>query len=53
MLDSPALDLLLLALTDPRTRRRLIDRLRPRVVGWHYPRRRMVRLSGPLLRGWH
>lgn len=48
-----ALGLLLLALTDPRARRCLIGRLRPRVVGWRYPRRRMVRLPGPLLRGWH
>lgn len=38
MLDPLTLDLLLLAVSDDRCRRRLISRLRPRVVGWSYPR---------------
>ena len=49
MLNDLALDLLLLALTDDRSRRRLIGRLRPRLVGRPNPRRRLQRLRGPLL----
>ncbi len=37
--------MLLLALSVPYYRRRLIGRLRPAVTGWHYPKRRMARRS--------
>lgn len=47
-----SLDLLVLALTDDRCRRRLIGRLRPRMVGRPHPQRRLQRLRGPLLRRW-
>lgn len=48
-MDDAALGRLWLALTDQR--RRLIGRLRPRMVGWPHPRRRLQQLRGPLLRG--
>jgi hypothetical protein len=47
MLDSRALDLLLLALTDERHRRRLIGRLRPRLVGRPHPIVRFPRRRRP------
>jgi len=49
----PALNLeslLLLALTVPDYRRRLIGRLRPAVTGWYYPRRRKARGSWRVIR---
>ena len=50
MLDPLTLDLLLLALTDGRLRRRLSGRLRPRLVGRPHPQRRLQRLPWPVIR---
>jgi len=53
-LDYAALALLLEALTDRKVRRRLVGRLRPHVVGWSYPRRRIAqRPRAGVLIGWH
>ena len=52
MLDPLALDLLLLALTNDRYRRRLSGRLRPRLSGRPHPQLRLQRLRVPLLRRW-
>jgi hypothetical protein len=53
-LTAEALAVLLEALTDRKARRRLVGRLRPHVVGWSYPRRRMVqRPRDGVLIGWH
>lgn len=52
-LDDAALSLLMEALTDRTARRRLVGRLRPRVIGWSYPRRPMARRSrAGVLIGW-
>ena len=50
MLSPHALDLLLLALTDPNTRRRVMGRLRPRLVGRPHPQRRMRRMPWLVVR---
>jgi hypothetical protein len=48
---APTLErLLLLALSVPDYRRRLVGRLRPAVTGWHYPRFRMTRRSWQVIR---
>lgn len=45
LMTAPTLESLLLqALDDDRTLRRLIGRLRLAVTGWHYPRRRLARM---------
>ena len=46
-LDDVALDLLLEAITDPITRRRVIGRLRPRMVGRPHPIVRLPRRRRP------
>ena len=53
-LPTAALSRLRLALRDPRARRHMIGRLRPRLVGRPHPKRRLPRLRGPLIRcpGW-
>lgn len=46
-MDEPGLSLLLAALKDALIHRRIAGRLRPRVVGGPYPRRRLARLQLP------